>query len=195
MMKKIENYENVEAKGTGDFTPLKLGGHVCVIKNCYVGETTTFKEQLILELDIAEGEQKDYFQKQFDSDSRKDKKWGCIYRQLSEPENVEYFKGLITSIEKSNPGYVWNWDEKTLINKKIGGVFGLEEYINQKGEVKTLTKCVHVRSIDKVLDVGIPKVKTVDGERIDYDDYIKGQSNKDNNEKAIQKNEYGDFFL
>ena len=34
------------------------------------------------------------------------------------------FKRFITSVEKSNEGYTWNWDELSLKGKMFGGVFG-----------------------------------------------------------------------
>ena len=172
-MKPIENYENMEAKGTGDFVPLTLGGHVCIIKKAYISETTTCKEQLCLELDLAEdGEFKDYYQKQFDNSTKKDKKWGCIYRQLTQ-ESPEYFKGMITAIENSNPGFKFNWDENQLVGKKVGGVFGLEEYQKQDGKIGTITKCVRLRSADKVKDAQIPSVRLLNKSLVSYDEYMK----------------------
>lgn len=171
-MKPIPTYETVEPKGTSDFVALKLGGHVCIIKNAYEIETTTCKRALALELDIAGGDQKDYFKKMYENDTRLDIKWPCIYRQLIEnEENVAYFKGMITAIEKSNTEYTWDWDEKKLIGKMVGGVFGLEEYVAQDGITKTATKCVRLRSTDKVNETPIPKVKLLDGSTIEYEEY------------------------
>lgn len=39
-----------------------------------------------------------------------------------------YFKGCITAIEESNPGYKFNFDERTLDNKLVGIIFRDEEY-------------------------------------------------------------------
>jgi hypothetical protein len=38
------------------------------------------------------------------------------------------FKGFTTAIEKSNPGYQWNWDEASLAGKLIGILFRQEEW-------------------------------------------------------------------
>ena len=46
---------------------------------------------------------------------------------------------MITCIEESNEGYEWNWDEKTLKGKKIGVLFGREQYM-MNGQKKWATK-------------------------------------------------------
>lgn len=70
---------------------------------------------------------------------------------------------MITCIEKSNPGYTWNWDEKSLAGKRIGGVFGQEEFIGTDGQVHLATKCVYVRTVDSIRKgVEIPKTKVLD---------------------------------
>lgn len=170
-MQPIENYENVEAKNFGEFEKLELGGHVCIINKAYIALSTMQKEMLCLELEISNGKQAGFFKKQFDENTKENKKWGCIYRQLTR-ENPEFFKGMITAIENSNPGYKFNWDENTLVGKLVGGVFGLEEYTKQDGTIGTATKCVQLRSIDKIKDCPIPKVKMLNGTRVDYNTYM-----------------------
>ncbi len=52
-----------------------------------------------------------------------------FFRQGYEGKQLPFFKGMISCIEKSNEGYEWNWDEKTLKGKKIGVLFGREQYM------------------------------------------------------------------
>ena len=62
-------------------------------------------------------------------------------------------KTFITSVEKSNPGYDWqksNWDEKTLVGKLFGGVFGIEEFTNMVGDTAYAVKCRFIRSTDAI---------------------------------------------
>ena len=40
---------------------------------------------------------------------------------------LPFFKGFITAVEKTNPGYTWDWDEKKLIGKNVIAVFGEED--------------------------------------------------------------------
>lgn len=48
-----------------------------------------------------------------------------------------------------------------LKNKRIGGVFGEEEYLNDNGDVKTARKLRFWRSVDGALKADIPEKKCV----------------------------------
>jgi hypothetical protein len=151
---------------TGDFKRLTLGGHVCQIKNAKIDTTTTGKEVLVIQFDIANGDCANFYTNEFQRrfTSNPDAKYMGVYRQLTEGNSLKFFKGLITAIENSNQGYVWNWEEKTLKGKFFGGVFGEEQYLNSKGEAKMSTKCRFIRSVDQVLSgVEIPKPKMLKG--------------------------------
>lgn len=174
-MEKPKNWDSVQAN-TGDYENLKLGGHEVVIKNAYEYTGMTGNTSLKIEVDIAgNDEQKGFYQKQYDNNTNSDKKWpsaSCKYISLKEDDTcVAMFKGFTTCIEKSNPGYTWNFDEKTLIGKKICGVYGLEEYEKQDGTIGTATKLVQFRSLDKLNEIKIPKVKLINGTFVDYEDY------------------------
>ena len=60
------------------------------------------------------------------------------------------FKGFINAIEKSNKGYQWNFDEKTLVNKVVGLVIADEQYQNQKGQVRVRNYVAAVRSVETI---------------------------------------------
>mgnify|MGYP006991680224 CR=1 FL=1 len=90
------------------------------------------------------------------------------------------FKGFTTVVENSNQGYKWNFDEKSLIGKKLCAVFGLEEYQDSEGKIKTSTKLVQFRSLDKLNEIKIPKVKKLDGSLVEYEDYKKTKTEKNN---------------
>lgn len=160
-MIKPQEWETTEVI-TGDFKKLPLGGHVLQVKNAKVDTTTTGKEVLIIQFDIANGEYANFytddFQRRFATNP--DAKYQGVYRQLTEGNSLKFFKGLITAVETSNKGYTWNWDEKTLKGKFFGGVFGEEQYLNGKGEPKMSTKCFYIRSVDQVLaGVKVPEPK------------------------------------
>lgn len=174
-MEKPKNWDSVQAN-TGDYESLKLGGHEIVIKDAYEYTGQSGNTSLKVEVDIAgNDEQKGYFQKQYDDNTNSDKKWptgACKYVSLKDDDNcVAMFKGFTTCVEKSNAGYTWNFDEKTLKGKKLCGVFGLEEYEDNEGNLKTATKLVQFRSLDKLNEIKIPKVKLLDGTFIDYESY------------------------
>ena len=182
-MEKIDNWENIEAKGISDFTRLNAGGYVGIIKSAedYENEMTGNRSLKIC-CDIAEGEFKDYFQKSFDSNTDENKKWdnnSTRYFGLSETA-LPFLKGFITAVENSNPGYKWDWDEKKLVGKKVGIVYKYEEYEKQDGSKAVKTKLSQFRSIDKLDQVNqnknINEVKLLNGNYVSYDEYNKGQN-------------------
>lgn len=183
-MEKIENWENIEAKGISDFVGLKEGAYICKIINAeeHTNDITGTKS-LKVQVDIADGEFKGYFQKQFDNDTNSDKKWNnnaTRYLGLGE-SSQSFFKGFITVIEGSNNGYTWNWDEKTLKDKKVVGVFQPEEYEKQDGEIGVRIKLNSFRSIDKLNEVKVNNIKLLDGTYVDYNEYKINKSNVSNN--------------
>lgn len=187
IINKPEKYEEVQVNQ--EFERLELGGHKGIIKS--VEEyTSTISGNTSLKVEVdttSDDKQPNYYQKQYDENTNSDKKWSTgatKYVSLKQDETcVRMLKGFITAVENSNPNftYDWNKDIDQLKGKKVGLVFGLEEYEDQEGKTKTATKLNQFRSIDKVEEIKIPKVRLLSGERIDYEDYkeIK-QSQNDN---------------
>lgn len=170
-MNKPIGYDEAQAY-TGDFEQLKLGGHVCKIIGVRIEYTpNTNAEVLILALDIAEGEQAEYYQKQYDEAKKKDPqaKWKCTYRQFTQGNSTPYFKGMIENIEKSNPGFNFasvNFNEQMLVGKLIGGVFGREQYKAQDGKLKFAIKCMSIRTVEAVRNgVEVPEDKLIKEEQ------------------------------
>jgi hypothetical protein len=164
-MLKPQGYDEAEII-TGDFKKITLGGHVCQIKNARIEATTTGKEVLVIQFDIANGDCANFYTEDYQRRflTNPDAKYHGVYRQLTEGNSVKFFKGLLTAIENSNEGYKWNWDEKTLKGKFFGGVFGEEQYLNSKGEAKMSTKCRFIRSVEQVLaGVKVPEPKMLKG--------------------------------
>lgn len=160
MITKPQGWDTATAY-TGDSVALPSGGYVCEIKKAAVDTSRSGQEMLILLLDIAEGEYKGYYQKQFDAAklNNPEAKWGCVFRQLT--SSTGFFKGLITCIEASNNDYVWSWDEATLKGKRIGILFGREEYQNQNGEKRWRTTAKMARTVTKICngEFEVPKDK------------------------------------
>lgn len=134
-MKKIENYENVQAS-SGEFARPTAGGYICKIINV---EDVPMNEQgkgdyLRIEYDIADGEFKDYYKEQND---RWGGNWNASFIRSYKEKAQGMFKHFINCVEQSNAGYEWDWNEKGLIGKFVGLVLGEEEYENKKGEIKT----------------------------------------------------------
>ena len=184
MIKKPSNYDNVEVMEF-DFTPIELGAHKGIIMKAeeYTSPQSG-KTSLKVSVDTAKDDkQPEYFKKQYENDTRIDRKYpnGAIkYIPLGEEENqIKILKAFITAYENSNNcQFDWNKDWDQLTGKKIGIVFGMEEYENQSGELKTVNKLREFRSIDKIDNIKIPKVKLLDNTYVDYEEYTKSSADK-----------------
>lgn len=162
-MEKLEGYEEAQAL-TGEFERLEAGGYICKIVNAKEETSKSGKRMLVIALDIAEGDKKDFFRNRFTENANPDKKWpaGGVYRQMLEGDKaVGYLKGLMTSLEASNTGFKWDWDEKKLKDLKCGAIFGEEEYEKLDGSVGTTTKVKFIRTV-KAIQAGnfkVPELK------------------------------------
>lgn len=164
-MNKPENFDS-EPAATGEYKSLPAGGYVCKILGAKVEQSQSGKEMLVMRIDIAEGEYKDYFSQAWEEKVQvnKDAKWGCIYRQLTEGDSTKFFKGMLSAIEKSNPGYQWDWKESGLKGKLVGAIFGEEEFeSNKDGSIKKSCKIKWLRSVESIRsgDFKIPEVKRI----------------------------------
>ena len=195
-MKKFLGYEEAKTNEFENKERLQLGPHYCKILEAKIVQMKTQDgrpfDQLQLRIDIAEpDEQAGFFNRKFQEDAKEDAlnaKWKGFYNLTVPEDNSEEFiknnfKTLTTSIEKSNPGYKWNWEENTLVGKIFCGVFGLEEFVNLEGNTITFTRCRFVRSTENMDKIPVPKVKLVDKTLMEYEEYIekKKQEREGNN--------------
>lgn len=184
MIAKPNRYDEVEIVEF-DYEPIILGGHKGIIKNVeeYISEQSG-KKSLKVYVDMAGDDiQQSYFTYQYKNDTRPDKKWSnqaIKYVSLGEEENqIRMLKGFLTAYENSNNcKFDWSGEWNQLKNKRIGLVFGLEEYYNQNNELKTIVRLRDFRSIDKLENVKIPKVKLAEGTYVDYEEYVNVQKNQ-----------------
>ena len=186
MLVKPSNYDEIQVNQ--DYEKLELGGHRGIIKNI-IEYTSAISENTSLKVEVdtsADDKQPGYFQKQFDENTNMYKKWsnsGTKYVSLKQDENcIKMLKSFITSVENSNPNFTYDWNKEVdqLKGKKVGLVFGLEEYQNDKGETKTSIKLTQFRSIDKVDNVRIPNVRLLNGSYMPIDDYNERKEEKSN---------------
>ena len=184
-MKKIENWDNIEAKGMDDFKALPIGAYECKIINAVENHNEqSGKTTLKVMVDIASGEYKDYFKKRYDSNTAIDRKWDNNATKFLafEGENTSFFKGFITIVENSNVGYKWNWEESTLRDKKLVGVFQYEQYEKQDGTKALKVRLTKFRSLDKLGKIEVSdSIKMLDGTYKSYDDYMESQERKAEN--------------
>lgn len=190
MIKKPNNYDEVNI--IEEYEKISLGGHKGIIMKAeeYTSPQSG-KTSLKVSIDTAKDDkQPEYFKEQYKNDNRIDKRWSnsaIKYISLGEEENqVKMLKAFITAYENSNNcQFDWNKNWEQLTGKKIGLVFGMEEYESQDGSLKTNNKLREFRSIDKVDNIKIPKVKKLDNTYVDYEEYMNSKKINDTFESAI----------
>lgn len=135
-MQKPSGYD--EAKASGDFTPVELGGHYCTIKQVSERKSSTGKDMIVVLFDFCSPDkQEGYFMDSFKADVREDKKWpfaGSKYIMVNDyndsSKTSKQFKTFCTCVEKSNNYEVkWGVNDwgKQFVGKKVGMVYGEEE--------------------------------------------------------------------
>lgn len=183
MIKKFNDYDSIQVND-GNFKSIVPGGYVCKVVSARVED---FSSCSILKVafDIVEGEFAQYYTQRFNyaKSQNPNAKWGGVFDVFipkddgSEKDGYtkQAFKRFTTSIERSNQGYVWNWNENTLKGKLFGGVFGREQFKAQDGSLKFTTKCRFVNSVDTIRkgEFKIPQDKLIkdDGYSQVYENY------------------------
>lgn len=105
------------------------------------------------------------------------------------------FKRFITSVENSNQGYIWDWNEQSLVGKIFGGVFGREQFKTDKNELKFAVKCRYARSIDSIRtgDYKIPDDKLLKTQTSSYYTNPYNKSEKNYSSPVNNNMSYGDL--
>ena len=153
MITKPNGYDEMQVFEAQEKLP--IGGYVLKIIKTKI-ESYSWGQVLILAFDIAEGEYTGFYQKNFDA-QQNDKKWKGTHR-INLPKNdgsekdewsIKTLKSRMTAVEASNDGYVWNWDENSLIGKQVGGLFGNKEY-EVDGKRGFYTDCRAFCSVERI---------------------------------------------
>lgn len=163
MITKPNGYDEAPAY-TGETMQLPAGCYVCKILGVKQDQYNEY-DRFIMQFDIDEGEHKGFYQKQYSQMRQTDPnfKYKGEHRQNMDGPGLPFFKGLITSIEKSNAGFVFPFgqqgNEKTLVGKRFGAVMGREEFLTSDGKKRMATKIVQIRSVEGLKDAKIPEDK------------------------------------
>ena len=143
-------------KSVGASAPLPAGGYVAKILNAKV-EEYSWGEVLVISFDIADGEYKDFFSKQYKENTREDKKWKGNFRLTVPNEGNQYFDSqkrtfgnAIWAIEESNPSFRWAWDENALKGNMVGVLFRNFEWEMDDGRSGWSTECCTFVSVEDV---------------------------------------------
>lgn len=167
----IQGYNSTEAVVVGESKKLPAGNYICEILNVKVEQSKSGRLMLVIQFDIKEGEYAKYYQNTYKAskESNPDAKYRGIYYQLMDGDNTKYYKGFLSSIEKSNNIKIDaenGYDSNILIGKVFGGRFGEEEY-EYNGDIKTTTKLryvVDVGSLEKQPILNVKKLQMVDSD-------------------------------
>lgn len=169
-MKKPNGYE--QAQAYIEYQQLPHGGYVLKIVGA---EERQHKggSSLVVAFDIAEGDYEGYYKQNFDSQKQEDKKWrGTMWVSLPKDDGSEQdewtlrrLKTIMQNIEDSNTGFHWDWDEKKLKGKFIGGLFRNEEYEKTNGDIGTTVRCCQFTTVENIRNgkFKIPADKTLSG--------------------------------
>lgn len=155
-MKPINNYENVQA--AGNIESLPAGGYVCEIKQCKeVNNRNTPGTHLEIMFEVCEGDFRGFFEADYRNQDREDKFWrGLINQNIPDESSPKYaqqckfFKRFTNTVEDSNPGYHWDWNEAGLKGKRIGVLFGEKEKKSQRGTVYIITEAREIVPVDDI---------------------------------------------
>ena len=151
-MKPIKEYDLVNE--AGEFKKLPAGIYGVKITDVIDNPD---REYLEVYCDITKGEYANYFKTLVNNGMSDSSKTIRSYKTNALP----FFKSFITAVEKTNPGYHWNWDEKSLIGKNVIAVFGEEEYLDKDNNVRVGTRLVEFRSLEayQAGRITIPELK------------------------------------
>lgn len=167
-MKQFKGYD--EAKQAAQFTGGKLpeGAYICKILEVKYKPSEDSSKSDIIEVmfDITEGECKDFFAQQYKQNASEDKKWkgrASVYVPLDDGSERDgwtknAFAKWTDSLEKSNNGYYWDWDETKWKGKAIGIVFGTTGTVIDGKEV-TYTEARFPVAVSLVKEGKAPKAK------------------------------------
>lgn len=160
-MRPFNGYKPQKQGGAREILP--AGGYVAKILNAEE-KRYTWGDVLLISFDIAEGEHTGFFNADYQNNTNEDRKWRGTYRlPIPKDDGSEKdgwtknaFNGAIWAVEESNPGYAWNWDEKTLKDKVVGVLFRNKEW-EMNGNTGWTTECCKLESAQ---DIRSGKFKT-----------------------------------
>lgn len=167
-MKQFNGYDDAKKNASVNATEKLPAG-------CYVGKIMGVRydegkngnsDMITLQLDIAEGEQKDFFRKQYEANADENKKWKgktIVYVPTDDGSvrdgwTKNAFAKWTNSIEQSNPGYSWDWDENKWKGKMVGLAYR-NAFKNIEGKDIQYTEIAFPCEVQKVRDGKVPMPK------------------------------------
>lgn len=133
MIKKPNAWDEVSV--FEDRPKLPAGAYICKIKKA-VQQSNPYGNQLCVLFDISDGEFKDYYSNEFKTNLAEDKKYKGVLKVWlptddgsdKDKTTISKLKGFIKSVEDSNVGFSWDWNEDSLKGRSIGILMRNEEW-------------------------------------------------------------------
>lgn len=154
-IKRFNDYEKTQAYG--EIQQLPKGAYILKVLGVDLNENSV-GQYITLHCDVLEGEHKDFFAKDYKAQQSEDKKWHCnFFINVPNDDGSEKdgwtkrrFKTIMEAFEESNEGYHFDWDEKKLKGKTIGGLFNIREYEKKDGSVGSATNLAQLCKVSSV---------------------------------------------
>jgi hypothetical protein len=181
-MIKVPSYNKDNRKKPTYFSQLPKGAYVCKILHIEERESKKGNPMIVFQFDIAEGEYKDFYKKQYAANENEDKQWSFdatyylnVPYEGCKPFLTEQWDTFWANIEDSNNGYVFDGNEKKIVGKTFGGVFRIEQTEANNGNIYDHTRLAYTTVSQDVRDgkvTKLPKDKLVGNEPIDTDAFV-----------------------
>lgn len=153
-MRQIDNWDNIQ-EATGEFERPAPGGYIARIVSV---EDVEEKEYLRIEWEFEEGTYKGDNAATYNRAGF----WPLLLIRSYTEKALGFFKAFKTSVEVSNPRYVFSTQNvHTLEGKLMGVVLGEEEYTKNNGTVGVRAYVYQVRSVEAIRkgDFKVPGLK------------------------------------
>ena len=154
----MKPYQNFKARKRGAREKLPAGGYICRIGDAHEETYMDGNRKLVITLDIADGPYAGFFRKDYEDNDREDRKWrGNLRLRVPDGEDSpanerakHQFENFAWSVQQSNPGYVWNWQEESLRGKLLGVIWRECEWVFDGGRRIHGTEACETASVQDV---------------------------------------------
>ena len=163
-LSRSKNYKNATAYSQREKLP--VGAYkIKIVDVKFVDNSDRgFANQIVLAFDIAEGEHKGFYKRDFDNNTNEDKKWRGTYRFWEPTDDgserdgwaQSRLKTIVNAFEDSNSGFTWDWDEQKLKGLVVGAIFNDKEW-EYNGKTGFFTNCYSLIPVEDIPKAKIPQ--------------------------------------
>ena len=154
----MKQFDGFKAEKATSREHLPVGGYIAKILAAKV-VTYDWGDKLEINFDIADGQYKDFFKKDYNGQQGEDKKWRGVFRlNIPKDDGSEQdgwskrsFGNAMWAVEASNTGYHWDWNEDALKGKMVGVLYRNREW-EMNGNTGWSTECCAFADIQSVKD-------------------------------------------